>query len=116
MPIRSGAMHRPRGCRCGNTLRQRYDDVGLSCRSTMGSPSPASTYAISLPRTRRRCFRARQDERVALLLFDWRFPTEEVADHRGDLLRMGLEREVSGVEEMDLRIGNVALERLGTAR
>src|SRR5215813_9376805 len=56
MPIRSGAMQRPCGCRCGNTLRQRYDEVGLPCSSTMGSPSPTSTYAISLPRTRRRCF------------------------------------------------------------
>jgi hypothetical protein len=56
MPIRSGAMQRPSGCKCGNTLRQRYDEVGLPCRSTMGSPSPTSTYAISLPRTRRRCF------------------------------------------------------------
>src|SRR5262245_46842358 len=56
MPIRSGAMQRPRDCRCGNTLRQRYDEVGLPWSSTMGSPSPTSTYAISLPRTRRRCF------------------------------------------------------------
>src|SRR6516225_3038845 len=56
MPIRSGAMQRPSGCRCGMTLRQRYDEVGLPCSSTMGSPSPTSTYAISLPRTCRRCF------------------------------------------------------------
>ena len=56
MPIRSGAMQRPRGCTCGNTLRHRYDEVGLPCSSTMGSPSPTSTYAISLPRTRRRHF------------------------------------------------------------
>src|SRR5262245_6077022 len=49
-------MQRPRDCRCGNTLRQRYDEVGLPCSSTMGSPSPTSTYAISLPRTLRRCF------------------------------------------------------------
>src|SRR5262245_24284249 len=56
MPIRSGAMQRPRDCRCGNTLRQRYDEVGLPCSSTMGSPCPTSTYAISVPRTRRRCF------------------------------------------------------------
>src|SRR5262249_32580805 len=56
MPIRSGAMQRPRGCRCGSTLRQRYDEVGLPCSSTMGSPRPTSTYAISLPRTRCRCF------------------------------------------------------------
>src|SRR6185436_2472569 len=56
MPIRSGAMQRPNDCRCGNTLRQRYDEVGLPCSSTIGSPSPTSTYAISRPRTRRRCF------------------------------------------------------------
>src|SRR5215831_9149492 len=56
MPIRSGTMHRPNGFRCGSTLRQRYDEVGLPCSSTMGSPCPTSTYAISLPRTRRRCF------------------------------------------------------------
>src|SRR5262249_1778090 len=56
MPIRSGAMQRPRDCKCGNTLRQRYDEVGLPCSSTMGLPCPTSTYAISLPRTRRRCF------------------------------------------------------------
>src|ERR1700730_4261555 len=56
MPIRSGAMQRPRDCRCGNTLRQRYDEVGLPCSSTIGSPSPTSTYAISRPRTRRRFF------------------------------------------------------------
>ena len=56
MPIRSGAMQRPGDCRCGNTLRQRYDDVGLPCRNTMGSPCPTSTNAISRSRTRRRCF------------------------------------------------------------
>jgi hypothetical protein len=51
-----GAMQRPRGCKYGNTLRHKYDEVGLPCSSTMGSPFPTSTYAISLPRTRRRCF------------------------------------------------------------
>src|SRR5215472_5893453 len=56
MPIRSGAMQRPSGCRCGNTLRQRYDEVGFPCNSTIGAPCPTSTYAISRPRTRRRCF------------------------------------------------------------
>src|SRR5215469_14920787 len=56
MPIRSGAMQRPRGCKCGSTLRQRYDEVGLPCSSTIGSPSPTSTYDISLPRTRCRFF------------------------------------------------------------
>src|SRR5262245_18700867 len=49
-------MQRPRGRKCGNTLRQRYDEVGLPCSSTMGSPSPTSTYAISRPRTRCRRF------------------------------------------------------------
>src|SRR5262252_2088054 len=56
MPIRSGAMQRPNGSRYGNTLRQRYDEVGLPCSSTMGSPLPTSTYAIWLPRIPRRCF------------------------------------------------------------
>src|SRR5215813_13213423 len=56
MPIRSGAMQRPSGCRYSNMLRQRYDEVGLPCSNTMGSPSPTSTYAISLPRTCRRFF------------------------------------------------------------
>src|SRR5258708_36859444 len=56
MPIRGGAMQRPRGGRCGNRLRQRYDEVGLPCSSRRGSPSPTSTYAISRPWTRRRCF------------------------------------------------------------
>src|SRR5262249_43180039 len=41
---------------------------------------------------------------------------EEVADHCRDLLRMSLEREVTGVEEMDYGIGNIALERLSAAR
>src|SRR5262249_39863759 len=56
MPIRSGAMQRPRACRCGNTLRPRYDEVGLPCSSTMGAPFPTPPYAIALPRPRRRCF------------------------------------------------------------
>ena len=56
MPMWSGAMQRPSGCRCGMTFRHRYDEVGLPCSSTMGSPSPTSTYAISRPRTCRRCF------------------------------------------------------------
>jgi len=56
MPIRSGTMQRPCGFRCGSTLRQRYDEVGLPCSSRMGSPSPTSTYAISRPRIRRRFF------------------------------------------------------------
>src|SRR5215831_18434129 len=56
MPSKSGAMQRPSGSRCGKTLRQRYEEVGLPCSSTIGSPSPTCTYDISLPRTRRRCF------------------------------------------------------------
>jgi len=71
MPIRSGAMQRPSGCRYGNTLRQRYDEVGLPCSSKMGSPSPTSTYAISLPRTRRRCFCREMLQRSYSLLLWW---------------------------------------------
>src|SRR5262249_55401405 len=56
LPIRAGAMQRPRGCRGGNTFPPRDDEGGLPCSSTMGAPPPPSTYAISLPRTRRRCF------------------------------------------------------------
>jgi hypothetical protein len=41
---------------------------------------------------------------------------EEVANLCRDLLRMGLEREVARFEEMDHRTGNIAPERLGTAR
>jgi hypothetical protein len=41
---------------------------------------------------------------------------KEIADHRPDLLRMSLKREVARVEEMDARAGNVASERLGTPR
>ena len=33
-----------------------FELLGLPCNSTMGSPSPTFTYAISLPRNRRRCF------------------------------------------------------------
>src|SRR5262249_51775979 len=42
--------------------------------------------------------------------------SKEVADHRRDLLRMGLESEVARVEEMDYRTGDIAPERLSTAR
>src|SRR4029077_5632449 len=41
---------------------------------------------------------------------------EEIADICRDLLRMGLEREVAGFEEMDHGTGNIAPERLSTAR
>jgi len=56
MPTRSGARQRPSAARCGITLRQRYDDVGLPWRNTIGSPVPVSTYAssVSSTRTRRR--------------------------------------------------------------
>src|ERR1700758_1633610 len=74
MPIRSGAMQRPFDCRCGNTLRQRYDEVGLPCSSTIGSPSPTFTYAISLPRTRRRCFWYGNAAEIVLALLMLAFP------------------------------------------
>lgn len=37
---------------------------------------------------------------------------EEVAHERGDLGGVGLEREVAGIEQMDLGVGEIALERL----
>ena len=40
---------------------------------------------------------------------------EEVADHCRDLLRMGLKREVTGIDETDYGIGNIAPERLSAA-
>ena len=39
---------------------------------------------------------------------------EKVADQCRDFGRMSLEREVARIEEMNLRTGNVASERLGT--
>jgi hypothetical protein len=41
---------------------------------------------------------------------------EEVEDHCRDLLRMGLEREVARIEEMDHGTGNIAPECLSTPR
>ena len=41
---------------------------------------------------------------------------EKVADCRADLGDVGLEREVAGVEEPDLRVRDVALEGLGAGR
>ena len=38
------------------TFRQRKDDVGLPCKNTLGSPSPSSTVAISIPPTSIRRF------------------------------------------------------------
>ena len=41
---------------------------------------------------------------------------KKFADGPGDLLAMGFEREVAGIEEAYFRSGNVALEGLGTGR
>src|SRR6266545_6334887 len=41
--------------------------------------------------------------------------SEEIADGCRDLSGMRFKREVSGIEEADDRIGNVALERFGRA-
>src|SRR6266404_3399857 len=49
IPIRSGAMHRASGATCGIILRHRYDEVGLPCRKTTGSPLPVSAYDIEVP-------------------------------------------------------------------
>ena len=48
IPMRSGARHRACGARCGMTLRHRYDEVGLPCSKTIGSPEPASAYEIQV--------------------------------------------------------------------
>src|ERR1700752_1149390 len=106
MPIRSGAMQRPSGCRCGNTLRQRYDEVGLPCSSTMGSPSPTSTYAISMPRTRRRCFLYGNAAEIMLAPPSWYSDgvgLQECLHCGGNLLRVGLQPEVARIEEVDRR-------------
>src|SRR5215212_11588059 len=52
MPTRSGARQRPRSDTCGMMLRHRYDEVGLPCRMTIGSPSPDSTWWIVVSSTR----------------------------------------------------------------
>src|SRR6266446_1631240 len=49
IPIRSGATHRASGATCGMILRHRYDEVGLPCRNTTGSPLPVSAYDIEVP-------------------------------------------------------------------
>ena len=40
--------------------------------------------------------------------------SEEIADLLRDLLRVGLQREVSGVEQADIGIRNIALEGFGS--
>ena len=45
-----------------------------------------------------------------------RLACEEVVDSCRDLPRMGLEREVARIEEMDYGTGNIAPERLSTPR
>jgi len=57
-----------RCCKCGNMLRQRYDEVGLPCSKTMGSPSPATTYAISLRGTAAAVFCTEMLQRSCCLL------------------------------------------------
>src|SRR5437899_994103 len=54
MPMRSGARQRPAPSSRAMTLRHRYDDVGLPCRNTIGSPTPTSTQAMWLSSTRSR--------------------------------------------------------------
>src|SRR5271155_4468661 len=46
--MRSGAMHRAYGSRCGMMLRHRYEEVGLPWRKTIGSPEPVSAYEIQV--------------------------------------------------------------------
>ena len=41
---------------------------------------------------------------------------EELSDRNGDLLGVGLQGEVAGVDETDVGVGDVALEGLGAGR
>jgi hypothetical protein len=45
-----------------------------------------------------------------------RLAVEKIADRRGDLLHVRLEREMAGVVEADLGVRNVALKSLGAGR
>ena len=47
MPIRSGAISRPRPSRWGITLRHRYDEVGLPWMNTIGSPASPSSPEVT---------------------------------------------------------------------
>ena len=43
-------------------------------------------------------------------------PPEKAPDERSDLRRMGLEREMAGIAEVDLPVGKIALVGLRTGR
>ena len=51
-------------------MRQRYDDVGLPCRKTIGSPVPISTYAMCESSTGivKRSARGRAEMSVSMML------------------------------------------------
>src|SRR5262252_6642650 len=101
MPTRSGAMQRPRGTRCGITFLQRYDEVGLPWKKTIGSRAPSSTYAIPTPSTS--TLRLRADHGLALTTHPERRPPhngETVADgvraYVADAVAPYLSREEQG--------------------
>src|SRR2546427_5623138 len=84
------------------------DSSEVGCRLTR--KQLANSWSLHLYRSPRR--RRRHD--VIRRVVD--SACEEVADHCRDLLRMGLKREVARIEEMDYGAGNIAPERLSTAR
>src|SRR5215467_9474265 len=53
MPTRSGARQRAVATKCGITLRQTNEDVGLPWRKTIGGPLPASRYETNVSRISR---------------------------------------------------------------
>src|SRR5690348_1355072 len=63
-------------------------------------------------RTAKGCYR----RRVARACGSGGDACEEVADVPGDFLQVALQGEVSGLEEMDLGVGQVALEGAGSVR
>src|SRR5215469_5878063 len=46
----------------------------------------------------------------------WHLLSEKLADRGGDLLGVGLQGEVTGIDEADVGVGDVALEGLGPGR
>src|SRR5262249_21332699 len=106
----------------------------------MGSPSPVSTDAISLPRTCRRCFLYGKAADILfasnaaetmfaspvvaptysqpkcdrpLLQFTW---TDQKLSYRGcDFVAVCLQRKVAGIQEAHIGVRHVAFERLSTS-
>src|ERR1019366_6341884 len=81
IPIRSGARHRALALRCGMMLRHKYDEVGLPCRKTIGSPALVSTQAISVPSTATRFRGCGSLGEIVASLMERTSVIEEYGDH-----------------------------------